>query len=202
MSNLFDIASEYLMILDELEENGGELTDDILDRLNINRDELNDKLENYRKVIAMYEGQIRTLGEEVDRLKAKMKVKNNIIDRLKDRIKIAISTYGNPTKTGSKSYETEFSKFTFVKTKSVVFDDDFELTLRDTKLKPYIKGDISIKATGDGILDIQNKLIALGLSYSTTLNVLKTDLKPILEHDPEYFEHIRLDTEGGYVRIS
>lgn len=226
MSNIFDLSLEYIQIMDELEENGGELTDDILDRLNINKDELDDKLENYRKVIAMINGRIETIAKEQERLTAKAKVQANMIEKLKERMKIAVNLYGDVTKTGNKTYTNGLSKFTVVKTHPLYIAPSFELDLDNKELLPYVKGSFVFKTSGEDVVNLKSKLTALGISFSEEFAIDKTSLKKALstlEKKPDidantkkqrvddkgnlmwiepFDGEIKIDEESSYVKIT
>lgn len=51
MSNLFGIAQKYDYLVSQIEENDGEITEEIAEELAIAESELEDKLRTYRQVI-------------------------------------------------------------------------------------------------------------------------------------------------------
>lgn len=51
MSNLFGIAQKYDYLVSQIEENNGEITEEIAEELAIAESELEDKLRAYRQVI-------------------------------------------------------------------------------------------------------------------------------------------------------
>lgn len=51
MSNLFGIAQKYDYLVSQIEENDGEITEEIAEELAITESELEDKLRAYRQVI-------------------------------------------------------------------------------------------------------------------------------------------------------
>ena len=51
MSNIFDIQQDLTSIFEELEENGGELTEELYEKLNISQEEFKSKVEAYINVI-------------------------------------------------------------------------------------------------------------------------------------------------------
>lgn len=207
--NLFDIASEYLNIIEELEENGGEVTESIENRLNINQNEMEEKLEAYRYVKASMEGEIQTLQDEIDRLQSKINTKNRVIEVLKDRLLYAVRLYGSPTKTGSISYATPKSKFTLVHTKPIVIDEDTDISLTNTTLLPYMKTNFNIVMPGtvaEALLPRLNSLFAelndrSDVKVKTELDLSKTLLKQAIKEGTT-FEKIRIDEEAAYIKIT
>lgn len=53
MASIYNITAELEDIFLELEENGGELTPELEERLTITQDNLKEKLNNYRKAYTM-----------------------------------------------------------------------------------------------------------------------------------------------------
>lgn len=51
MSNLFGIAQKYDYLVSQIEENDGEITEEIAEELAIAESELEDKLRAYRQII-------------------------------------------------------------------------------------------------------------------------------------------------------
>ena len=86
MSTLFKINEEQLSIINELELNGGELTEDLEARLTINKNDLQSKSIAYREVIESKESFLSRVDEEIKRLQAIKKRELNTIDRLKSML--------------------------------------------------------------------------------------------------------------------
>lgn len=110
MKTLFGIQAEYLEALDMLEENGGELTDEINERLNINKNELEDKFKAYHHVITMKEGEMSTIDAEIERLKALRSTKATTVERLKEMLLNAVILYGDEGKSGNHTLEFDTLK--------------------------------------------------------------------------------------------
>ena len=53
--NIYEIADDYIAVIAEIEDNEGELTEDLEKRLQITEDELEEKLRAYRSVIKQNE---------------------------------------------------------------------------------------------------------------------------------------------------
>lgn len=102
MASLFNISSELKSIIEEIEYNGGEVTDEILEQLAITEDNLKDKLSNYRKYITASQGEISILKEEIARLQGLVKSKDKTINRLKSNMLQAVNDFGEEGKSGNK----------------------------------------------------------------------------------------------------
>lgn len=102
MSNIFNIKQELLAIFDELEENGGELTPELEEQLNITQEEFRDKIKSYSNVVKMLENDIIDIKAEKARLNDLQKSKEKTIERLKKIMIDAVELFGDTTKSGSK----------------------------------------------------------------------------------------------------
>lgn len=102
MANIFEIGEHLKAIFDELEENGGELTEELAADLEITENNFRDKIESYCQVITMYKSDIDCCKEEKDRVNSIQKVKKNIVDRIVSKLLDAVKMYGETGKSGNK----------------------------------------------------------------------------------------------------
>lgn len=102
MSNIYDISRELEDIFLELDENGGELTPELEERLKINQQNLNDKLDNYRKAYTNLSLEADNCRKEEQRIAVLRKAKQNNADRLKRVMLDAVINYGDCGKSGNK----------------------------------------------------------------------------------------------------
>ncbi|PHS35666.1 MAG: hypothetical protein COA82_03385 [Alkaliphilus sp.] len=108
--SIFGIQEEYMETIFELEqylddnpEAEGELPDEFMERLNINKDEAVQKLENYELVIRQFEAEQVALKERANQYYAKAKTKERTIKRMKDLMRMAIETFGSLNSDKSKT---------------------------------------------------------------------------------------------------
>jgi len=94
---LFDITNEALVIYENLEENGGELTPEIEQALVINEKELQSKGIAYVELIGFTESYVSRVDEEIKRLQAIKKRNTLLVDNLKNRLLDAQQTFGDFT---------------------------------------------------------------------------------------------------------
>lgn len=95
--NLYNIQQEYLSLIQEIEENGGEITEDQENALAINQSDLEAKTENYIGLIAQLDSEVQMAKEMEKRAKEYARRKQAIIDRLKSNLLNAVKLYGNQT---------------------------------------------------------------------------------------------------------
>ncbi len=124
MSSIFDIQQDLTSIFEELEENGGELTEELYEKLNISQEEFRSKVEAYINVIKSAKNDIELCKQENKRLKDRQKVKENLIDRLSKIIISAVEQFGDTTKTGTKFLDYGTGRVSIKNTQSVELNTD------------------------------------------------------------------------------
>ena len=129
--NIWQIQQDLLDIFNELEENGGELTPELEDKLNITQSEFKNKIENYLYVIKKTESDINACDTEAKRLTALKKSKQNTVDRLKSIMAKAIEQFGDENKDGNRFIDLGTAKITVRTSDKVIVNDDFATNLVD-----------------------------------------------------------------------
>lgn len=124
MSNIFNIKQELLAIFDELEDNGGELTPELEEQLNITQEEFRDKIKSYSNVVKMLENDIVDIKAEKARLNDLQKSKEKTIERLKKIMIDAVELFGDTTKSGGKYLDFGTGKVSIRNTQVVEVEED------------------------------------------------------------------------------
>jgi hypothetical protein len=101
--SIFNIQEDYLRIMWELEESGGEITPELDQALAINEDELESKMKAYANFIKLLNSDINAVKTEVERLNAIKTAKENTIERLRKVMLDALLLMG---KDGEPNKET------------------------------------------------------------------------------------------------
>lgn len=122
--NIWQIQQELLSIFDELEENSGELTEELEQQLSISQEDFKNKVEDYTNVIKAVKADIAAIDQESKRLAELKKSKTKLIDRLSKIIIDAIELFGDTTKTGGKFLDYGTGKVSIRNSQKVVLDDD------------------------------------------------------------------------------
>ena len=115
--NIFNIQTEYQLLVNELIENGGELTPELELALQINKDNFHSKSENYAYITKQFDGEIDMIDNEIKRLQQAKKSREKTIQRLKDTIELAMLTFD------IDKIETPLIKISFRKSESVEVAD-------------------------------------------------------------------------------
>ena len=102
MNNIFGISQELEDIFYQIEENGGEITPELEERLAITEDKLHDKLDSYRRVYSKFMSDAKTCKEEETRIAKLRKTKENQAERLKDTMLAAVQQFGALGKSGNR----------------------------------------------------------------------------------------------------
>lgn len=121
--NIFDITREYEDILSIIEDNEGEITPEITEKLSINESELEDKLRNYKHIIDRYKYEKEYVKDEQERLRNKIASRENTIRFLKNNIVETLKIYGIKSNTNYKLKYPDFTVYTR-DSKSIDYDDN------------------------------------------------------------------------------
>lgn len=160
--NLFQITNEMQSIMNELIENGGELTPELEAMLTITESQLKEKAVNYAMVIRSMDYETNIIDEEIKRLQALKKTRQNAIERLKSALTNAME------QCGMDSIETPTNKISFRKSQSLEIIDEtkvpkqYKTQVVTTKVdKNAIKQDIKNGIAVDGVELINSKNIQI-----------------------------------------
>lgn len=156
---VFEIGNEYQNIISLIEQNNGEMSDDLHEAYINSRDELNNKAKAYIYVIRNKENLISNIDAEIDRLKEMKKRTENEIERIKNYLSMAVDTFGN--------FETGLHKISNRISKSVDIINLEELP------KQFIKEKIELSADKTAI----KKAFESGENISGALLVTKSNLQ-------------------------
>jgi len=124
MGNIFQISQELLDIFQEIEDNGGELTEELESQLAISQADFKTKVKNYTDVIKQAESDIKLVDEEISRLKDLKESKKKAIERLKKIIIWAVDMFGDETKSGGKYIDYGTGKISVRNSEKVETNDE------------------------------------------------------------------------------
>ncbi len=110
-TSLYQIETEHLALMQQIENAEGEITEEIAQQLEINEGQLQSKSIAYLSVIKSKESFNSQIDEEIKRLQAMKKRNNNLVSNLKNRLLDAVKLFGD--------FESGLSKFGTRKSSSV-----------------------------------------------------------------------------------
>jgi hypothetical protein len=124
MASLWQLTMEELSFIAMMEENGGEVNDDIMEELAIRRENFKDKAEAYSKFILKLESEAEQAAAEIKRIQALKKAKENTVTRLKETLLSALMVFTEEDAKGIRRYETPLAKLSTRKSVAVEILDD------------------------------------------------------------------------------
>lgn len=189
MANLFEIEDRYFKLLQEIEYNEGEVTEEIEEALQITEQDLKDKLLAYIKFIRMKKAEQKILEDEAAVYIQKAKSIDNLINRLKDKITTAVNLFGesSPKASGKKLKVGPFSVWTVFR-HPVVIENDLEFD--DER---FIQHEIQLKLDTKGL----NELKKIYPDAFHKKIISKTSLKNYLDEGNEV-KGAYIDKETSY----
>ena len=122
--NIYEISQALLDIYNELEENGGELTEELEKALTITQADFKQKVRDYVSVLKQIDLDIAGIDQEVKRLKAYKESKSKAKDRLSSILTNAIDMFGEHTKSGGAYVDLGDEKVSVRNTTKVEVDTD------------------------------------------------------------------------------
>ena len=177
MSNIFEIEKDLLELYDELEENGGEVTPELEDKLTITQEEFTRKVRGYTNIIKSLQNDMSSIKEEQARLKALYEKKDKTVNKLKEIIINAIDIFGDTKKSGVKYLDYGTGEVSVRKSEAVEINDD---------LVSYVGNYLNSSITYDkqcNQLDVRENIelsdIITDVSQNTDMGVSADDLKHI-----------------------
>lgn len=124
MSNIFELQQELLDLFDEVEQNYGELTPELEEKLAITQDEFLEKVEKYTCVIKDLNIEMAGIKEEQARLKALYDRKEKTVNNLKKIIINAVNQFGATKKSGVKYLNYGLGEVSVRKSEAVEINED------------------------------------------------------------------------------
>lgn len=121
--SIFDIDSELYALYDEIEEAGGEITPEMEKKLELNGQEMTNKVKSITNYINKLKADLLAIKSETDRLAKLKKSKDNTITGLTNLVLFAIRNYGTKDKKGKKWIDWGTGKVGIRKNTTVELDD-------------------------------------------------------------------------------
>jgi hypothetical protein len=120
--SIFAIDRELQEIFAELEDNGGEVTPEIEEKLKLNETQVTNKVKNYINYINSLKSDIDAIKAEKERLDGLKKTKENAIKSITNLVLYAIHTFGNEDKKGKKFFDWGTGKVSIRNSQAVEVD--------------------------------------------------------------------------------
>ena len=138
--SIFEIDKELYALYDEIEEVGGEITPEIEEKLELNGQEMTNKVKSITNYINKLKADLLAIKSETDRLAKLKKSKENTITGLTNLVLFAIKNYGTEDKKGKKWIDWGTGRVGVRKSESVEVDDKKVENLVDVLKTTIING--------------------------------------------------------------
>ena len=181
--NIFEISKELESVFDELEENGGELTEELEEKLSISQDEFRSKVDAYLSVIRHTESDVDCCDKEIKRLQSVKKSKQNTIEKLKNILVWAIDNFGDVNKSGNRYKIVVNEEYA---------DDIISSTFAELREANYTK-ELSDNPIKDLITTPENKLDGI-----TTTILVDIPLEDLYKDKGDNFIKSLFDYDAGF----
>lgn len=161
MASLYNIEQNLCSLLQTIEDNDGEVTDEQYNELLITEEELKTKLDQYHKAIKIWTADAVACKEEKKRINEVQKKYENRVSRLKESMLDAVIKFGQIGKS-NKFIELPTVRLFTKQSKSVVVDEhrvnifisEFERYIRELVSQDCLYASIDVDM--QGILDCIN----------------------------------------------
>lgn len=148
MASLYELTGDYARFAEYMEQTElePEMADALTEALANLSDDIEDKLENYAKIIRNFESDVAGLKAEEARLAEKRKAKENSIKRMKAAMLEGMRTAIKPDKDGKIKLKTRLFSFWVQKSApAVVMDEAYIENIPEQYFKPHKEEDIDRK---------------------------------------------------------
>ena len=124
MATLWQLTQEERSFIALMEENGGEVNDEIIEELAIRRENWQYKAEAYSKFILKLESEADQAAAEIKRIQALKKAKENTVLRLRESLLSALMVFTEEDAKGIRRYDTPLAKLSTRKSVAVEILDE------------------------------------------------------------------------------
>lgn len=135
MESLYNIDARLKSILNDIEEAGGEITEEQIKELEITQEALKEKLNNYKRAYLTVQNDIDFAKKEKKRIDSYKSTKENIANRLKECMLEAVINYGETSKNGNKTIELDGGKLFTRNISSIEINNIYWDRLKDQVIK-------------------------------------------------------------------
>jgi len=134
---LYEITEDQMWLMQYLEDNGGEATEEVMQALAITQSAFESKASAYAHIILQLDGEADLIDKEIKRLQAMKKAKTNSVERLKQSLLQALMVFGREDK-GIRRFETPLVKLSTRKSNSIEILDENAIPLHCKVIKEEV----------------------------------------------------------------
>ena len=179
MPTLYELTGDMAEILNQINANDGELSDDIQEKLEITKESRDRKCMAYLEIIKSKKSFISNVDEEIKRLQAIKKREVERVEWLESNLLNAVKVFGE-FKVGTVTFSTTYKPF--LQVDAVLLDDIKKYNPDDEKSVEPIDADY------------------LNITRSVTVSLNKKKVTDAIKDKDEQFEHCRI-AKNEYLNI-
>lgn len=172
MSSLYNITVEYQLLVEQLEAQDGEFTEEQLELLEITKEQFKEKSEIYCKIIKELDSDIEFAQKEVERISKFISAKKSAQEKLEEKLRDALLVFGEKdSKKDLWRFEAGTFKLSTRKSEKVEINEEVidnrwkEITIKD-------------KLTMEDLAKVAD---ILGRNLETNTTILKTPIKEAIK---------------------
>lgn len=160
MANIYEIKKDLANIYGILEENGGELTPELEEKLAVTKTNFTEKINDYSYIVQSINNDLEAIQNEINRLKELSESKTKIKQRLSKIMASAIEEFGDCKKSGVKFIDCGTKVISVRHSQSIEINKDMLKYVSDAVNKfirdcaSYNQLDCYSKLPASNILDI------------------------------------------------
>jgi hypothetical protein len=172
--NIFNLTEEYLQLMNEIEENEGELTEELAEKLYVNSENVETKVKAFAAIKRSAEADMLTIENEIARLNILLSSKAKVAECMKAIVLEVTKVFGETGKSGNKKLTYDTLKVWTVNNQSMLFANEEEFDNEQ-----YTRKVTTNKFTTEEAARIAD------INPATTFNkvILKSELKAALKNN-------------------
>ena len=137
MRSLYEISEDLQNILNTVEECDGELSEELEKKLDITKEELDNKVDAYCNLISVTKSDIECCKNEKKRINDLQNVRKNLVEKLRSKLLDAVIQFGDDGKSGNKVLVLPLHKL-FTKTRTSIDVDVERISILGDYTRRYI----------------------------------------------------------------
>ena len=172
-NNIFNLKSDYITILNAIEEADGEIDENLGELLKATEETATEKAEEFVKMKHSLDSDVSIIDDEISRLKLLKESKLKALDTIKASLLWIVNNFGDTGKTGNKTIKLAIATL-FTRT----YESCDIISSVNINNKEYVRHTINSKFTDEQLAKIENVIPGQFSSEKVILkDILKDDLK-------------------------
>ena len=165
-NNIYNISNTLQNILYEIEQNGGELTPELEEALDVTQQDFTNKVKQYSDVIKSIDADCSAIDVEIKRLRAYKESKKKLKERISKILIKAIEMFGQHAKSGGSYVDLGTEKVSVRNSTKIETNDEYI-----DKIASATVGALYSKAYFNSVEDVDTDSVIEDLKHNVSVNV-------------------------------